>query len=86
MRPKQRSARTASSGAELFGPFAEHWTQLAPEVLRPVSLFPRHPFLMARLGLLGFPSATSFAHFWFRSAADQGAVRRTGGAFHSRAG
>lgn len=52
----------------MFGPFAEHWTQLAPEVLRPVSLFPRHPFLMARLGLLGFPSATSVAHFWFRDA------------------
>jgi len=51
----------------LFGPFAEHWKQLAPEVLRPVSLFPRHPFLLARLGLLGFPSASSIAHFWFRS-------------------
>ncbi len=50
-----------------FGPFAERWTQLAPEVLRPVSLFPRHPFLMARLGLMGFPSASAFAHFWFRS-------------------
>jgi len=51
----------------LFGPFAEHWTELAPEILRPVSLFPRHPFLLARLGLLGFPSATALASFWFRS-------------------
>lgn len=51
----------------LFGPFAEHWPQLAPEVLRPVSPFPRHPFLMARLGLMGFPSASSIAHVWFRS-------------------
>ncbi len=50
----------------LFGPFAEHWKELAPEVLRPVSLFPRHPFLLARLGLLGFPSATAIAHMWFR--------------------
>src|SRR5580704_13218373 len=50
-----------------FGPFAERWTQLAPEVLRPVSLFPRHPFLMARLGLMGFPSAIAFAHFRFGS-------------------
>lgn len=50
-----------------FGPFAERWSQLAPEVLRPISLFPRHPFLMARLGLMGFPSAISFAHFRFRS-------------------
>jgi phytoene dehydrogenase-like protein len=52
----------------MFGPFAERWSQLAPEVLRPVSLFPRHPFLMSRLGLLGFPSASTVAHFWFRDA------------------
>ena len=52
----------------LFGPFAKHWNQIAPEVLRPVSLFPRHPFLLARLGLLGFPSATSIARAWFRTA------------------
>ena len=52
----------------LFGPFAEHWAELAPEILRPVSLFPRHPFLLARLGLLGFPSATAVAGFWFKNA------------------
>lgn len=52
----------------LFGPFATRWNELAPEVLRPVSLFPRHPFLLARLGLLGFPSAKAIAHFWFRNA------------------
>ena len=27
----------------LIGPFAEHWAELAPEVLRPVHLFTRHP-------------------------------------------
>lgn len=51
----------------LCAPFAERWNELAPEVLRPVSLFPRHPFLLARLGLLGFPSASSIAHVWFRN-------------------
>src|SRR5580704_3485838 len=51
----------------LFGPFAEHWSELAPEILRPVSLLPKHPFLMARLGLLGFPSANSTAQIWFRN-------------------
>ncbi len=51
----------------LFGSFAEHWTELAPEILRPVSLFPRHPFLLARLGVLGFPSATALAAFWFKN-------------------
>ena len=51
----------------MFAPFAEHWSQLAPEVLRPISLLPRHPFLLARLGLLGFPSANAIAQFWFRN-------------------
>ena len=51
----------------LFGPFAERWNELAPEVLRPVSLLPKHPFLLARLGLLGFPSASSLANVWFKS-------------------
>ena len=51
----------------LFGPFAERWNELAPEILRPVSLLPRHPFLLARLGLLGFSSASSTAHSWFKS-------------------
>jgi phytoene dehydrogenase-like protein len=51
----------------MFGSFVEHWPQLAPEVLKPISLFPRHPFLLAKLGLLGFPSASSIAHVWFRS-------------------
>ena len=55
----------------LFGPFAERWNELAPQVLRPVSLLPRHPFLLARLGLLGFPSASSLAHVWFRNARTQ---------------
>jgi len=51
----------------LLGPFAERWNELAPEVLRPVSFLPRHPLLLARLGLLGFPSASAIAHIWFRN-------------------
>jgi phytoene dehydrogenase-like protein len=51
----------------LMGPFAERWQELAPEILRPVHLFPRHPFLLARLGLLGFPSAVSLAQHWFHN-------------------
>ena len=52
----------------LMGPFAEHWTELARETLRPVRLFPRHPVLMAHLGLVGFPSAITIAKHWFRNA------------------
>src|SRR5579863_4559257 len=52
----------------MVAPFVEHWPELAPQILRPVSLFPRNPILMARLGLMGFPSASSMAHIWFRNA------------------
>lgn len=51
----------------LFGSFAERWNELAPQVLKPVSLLPKTPFLLARLGLLGFPSASAIAHVWFRN-------------------
>src|ERR1700689_3979448 len=37
---------------KLMRPFAAHWTEFAPEVLRPVSFIPRHPWLMARFGML----------------------------------
>ena len=51
----------------LMGPFAEHWSELAHEVLRPVHLLTRHPFLLARLGLVGFPSAVALSQHWFRN-------------------
>jgi phytoene dehydrogenase-like protein len=51
----------------LVGTFAKHWTVLAPEILRPVQLFPRHPLLLAHLGLVGFPSATALSEHWFRN-------------------
>src|SRR5271166_3931179 len=51
----------------LMGPFAERWNVLAPEVLRPVHLLTRHPFLLAHLGLVGFPSAIALSQYWFHS-------------------
>ena len=36
--------------AKLVRPFVDRWKDFAPEVLGPLSLFPRHPFLMARFG------------------------------------
>ena len=42
---------------KLVRPFAERWTEFAPEVLRPVSFMPRHPWLMARFGMLALQSA-----------------------------
>jgi phytoene dehydrogenase-like protein len=46
---------------KLVRPFVERWSDLAPEVLRPVSFFPRHPLLMARFGMVGLQSARSVA-------------------------
>lgn len=50
----------------LVEPYAERWNQFAPEVLRPLSLFPRHPFLMARFGFTALRSARSIAYGHFR--------------------
>jgi phytoene dehydrogenase-like protein len=46
---------------KLMRPFAEHWTEFAPEVLRPVPFIPRHPWLMARFGMIAFRSARAVA-------------------------
>lgn len=41
----------------LMRPFVAHWSEFAQEILRPVSLVPRYPLLMARFGMLGLQSA-----------------------------
>src|SRR5271155_1290763 len=46
---------------KLMRPFVERWTEFAPEVLRPISLIPRNPWLMARFGLVGLRSAKDVA-------------------------
>jgi phytoene dehydrogenase-like protein len=46
--------------------FVEHWNGLSRELMRPVHLLTPHPLLMARFGLLAFPSATALARHWFR--------------------
>jgi len=50
----------------LMGPFAEHWTELSSEVLRPIHLLSRHPWLLARFGLNAFPSAKALVRRLFR--------------------
>ncbi|HTR25449.1 MAG TPA: NAD(P)/FAD-dependent oxidoreductase [Terriglobales bacterium] len=47
--------------ASLMRPFVERWTDFASEVLAPVPLFPKHPFLMARFGVSAIASAKSIA-------------------------
>src|ERR1700733_5750841 len=46
---------------KLMRPFVERWAELAPAVLRPVSFAPRHPFLMARFGMVAVQSVQSVA-------------------------
>jgi phytoene dehydrogenase-like protein len=44
---------------KLMAPFAANAKELFAEILRPISLLPRHPFLLARFGLAGLRSAMS---------------------------
>jgi len=46
---------------ELMRPFVERWTEFAPEILRPVSFISRHPWLMARFGMVAMQSARAVA-------------------------
>ena len=46
---------------KLMRPFVERWTEFAREILRPVSLIPRHPWLMARFGMVALQSAKTIA-------------------------
>ena len=50
----------------LIGPFAERWSDLSSEVLCPIHLFSHYPLLLARFGLVAFPSATMLAGISFR--------------------
>ncbi len=51
----------------LMEPLAKHWRVLSAEVLRPVSVFSRHPWLLARFGLSALPPANVLSNFLFRS-------------------
>jgi len=46
---------------KLMRPFVERWAEFGPEVLRPISLTPKHPWLMARFGMVALRSARSVA-------------------------
>jgi phytoene dehydrogenase-like protein len=46
---------------KLMRPFAERWTEFAPEILRPLPFIPRHPWLMARFGMVALQPAQAVA-------------------------
>ncbi|MFY9905789.1 MAG: NAD(P)/FAD-dependent oxidoreductase [Terriglobales bacterium] len=58
--------KDAKAWRNLMRPFAEHWTELARGVLRPISLFPRHPLLLANFGRRALLSAKTLAGSLFR--------------------
>jgi phytoene dehydrogenase-like protein len=46
----------------LMRPFVEHWGEFAPEVLRPLPAIPKHPWLMARFGMIALLPAKMIVH------------------------
>jgi phytoene dehydrogenase-like protein len=53
------------SWRDLMLPFVDHWKALAEGALGPVLRVPRHPFLMARFGMLAVQRAQTFADHQF---------------------
>jgi phytoene dehydrogenase-like protein len=70
----------AKAWARLMQPFLERWPAFVDSVLRPVR-FPRHPWLMARLGLKGLRSGIALARSTF--AGEKGRALFGGCAAHS---
>jgi phytoene dehydrogenase-like protein len=65
---KDTLGRDAGSWRRLMEPFARNWAALAAEVLAPVHLVSRHPFLLARFAIAALPPANAVAGFCFREA------------------
>jgi phytoene dehydrogenase-like protein len=61
--PDARASLGEDGGAwaRLVDPFVRRWRQFAPEVLRPISLLSRHPWLMAHFGMSALRSARTVA-------------------------
>jgi len=58
--------KDGKSWHRLMEPLAANWPALSQEILRPVHLFSRHPWLLARFGLSALPSANVLSRFLFR--------------------
>ncbi|AXC11769.1 Phytoene dehydrogenase [Acidisarcina polymorpha] len=58
--------RDGPAWKRLFAPFVEKWSALAEDAFGPLIRWPRHPFLMARFGAVGFLPAATLARGAFR--------------------
>ena len=65
---KETIGRDGDAWRRLMQPFARNWSALSNEVLAPIHIFSRHPFLLARFGLAALPPANAVANFCFRDA------------------
>ncbi len=57
----------ADAWRKLMRPFAERWGEFSREVMRPIPLMPRHPWLMAKFGLRAFLPARTVAQSLFKT-------------------
>jgi phytoene dehydrogenase-like protein len=63
----QFEPKDAQAYTSLMKPFAERWEDLAADILGPLPLPPKHPFLMARFGLNAMRSAEGLAKYRFKN-------------------
>ena len=54
-------AEDGRAWSDLVRPFVERWNEFVPEVLRAVPFIPKHPWLMARFGMLAVQPARLIA-------------------------
>jgi phytoene dehydrogenase-like protein len=67
---KEMSASLGKDGGawrHLMAPLASRWSQLSPQLLRPVNSIPAHPFALARFGATASAPATWVARMFFRN-------------------
>jgi phytoene dehydrogenase-like protein len=57
--------KDGKSWRRLMEPLAANWLALSEEVLRPVHVFSRHPWLLARFGLSALPAANALSRVFF---------------------
>jgi len=50
----------------LMQPYSERWWQMADDILRPIKLMPKHPFMLAGFGIKAFPPARWLSNRLFR--------------------
>jgi phytoene dehydrogenase-like protein len=55
----------------LMRPFIGRWDDLAPDILGPLPILPKHPILLARFGLKALRSASGLARSLFRGTRSQ---------------